>query len=274
MNDHRTIIEADRLTPLTLSELWRYRELFLILAWRTIIVRYKQTFFGVVWALIRPVATMVIFSVLFGRIAGLPGLPGVPYPILVFSGVLVWQFFAGMISAGGDALVGNRGLVTKVYFPRVVIPVSALVVCMIDFLLAAAVFFVLYAVFCPGAFSWRLLWLPPALLPLILTALGIVLFFSAMNVRYRDFRHIIPFLLQLGLFITPVGFSGAVIPERWQVVARLNPVYGVVGMVRWSLFGAELDPAAAGISLFWALLLPVIGIRVFRWQEKSFSDYI
>ena len=274
MNKERTIIEAGRLAPLKISELWRYRELFLMLAWRGIAVRYKQTFFGVLWALVRPLSTMLVFSVIFGKVARLSGIPGIPYPVLVFSGVLVWQFFSGVVSSGCNTLVGNRGLITKVYFPRIIVPVAGVMVCAVDFLLASAVFSVMYCWLCRSAASWRLALLPAGLLMLLLCALGLVLFLSALNVRYRDFHHVVPFLLQLGLFVSPVGFSGDVIPQTWRLAAWLNPLYGVIGMIRWSLFGVPVEFGALLAAVLETLVLLVVGFAVFRQQEKSFSDYI
>ena len=270
-----TIIESGRTVPLSWRELWRYRELFWMLAWRNIVVRYKQTALGMFWALGRPLATIAAFSVLFHRIAKLPGVPGVPYPMLVFSGVMLWQLFSGMVSGGCETLVANRGLVTKVYFPRIIIPFSGLVVCMVDFLLTLAVFAGAYAIWCRSVFAWRMILFPLVLLPLLLCAFGLVLFFAALNVRYRDFRHIVPFLLQLGLFVSPVGFSGAVIPAGvWRIVAGLNPIYGVIGVARWSLFGVAVEPSAAVSAVLVSLAVFVIGFSVFRYEEKSFSDYI
>ena len=269
-----TIIESNRAAPLTPGELWRYRELFMMLAWRNIIVRYKQTVLGVTWALARPLTTMAAFSVIFHRVAKLSGIPGVPYPVLVFSGVLLWQFFSGMVSTGCDALVGNRGLVTKVYFPRVIIPVAGVIVCAVDFLLALIVFVGVYAIWCGGVFSWRAALFPLTLLPLVMCALGIVLGLSALNVCYRDFRHIVPFILQLGLFVSPVGFAGTRIPGVWRMLAQLNPLYGIIGLARWSLFGAELEPIAVLIAAVESLLCLTIGFMIFRRQEKGFSDYI
>ena len=268
------IIEAGKVAPLTARELWRYRELFMMLAWRNIIVRYKQTVLGVIWALARPLATMAAFSVIFHRVAKLGGVSGVPYPMLVFSGVLLWQFFAGMVSTGCDALVGNRGLVTKVYFPRVIIPVSGVIVCVVDFLLALIVFVGAYAIWCRGVLSWRAALFPLVLLPLVMCALGVVLGLSALNVHYRDFRHVVPFLLQLGLFVSPIGFVGTAIPGTWRVLAQLNPLYGIIGMARWSLFGAAVEPVAAAVAVVESLLCLTLGFLIFRSQEKGFSDYI
>ena len=269
-----TVIEAGRAAPLTFRELWNYRELFLMLAWRNIIVRYKQTALGVMWALARPLATMAAFSVIFHRVAKLASVPGVPYPVLVFSGVLLWQFFAGMVANGCDALVGNRGLVTKVYFPRVIIPVSGVMVCVVDFLLALVDFAGAYVGFCRGVCSWRTALFPLTLLPLIMCALGIVLGLSALNVRYRDFRHIVPFLLQLGLFVSPVGFAGGAIPDAWRTPAVLNPLYGIIGLARWSLFNVPVEPGAVLVAVAESVLCLIVGFLIFRRQEKGFSDYI
>jgi len=275
MNKVYTIIESGRTAPFSLREIWRYRELFWMLAWRNIIVRYKQTTLGILWALGRPLAAMVAFSVLFHRIAKLPGVTGVPYPMLVFSGVLIWQCFSGMVSSGCESLVANRGLVTKVYFPRVIIPVSGVIVCLVDFLLTLAVFAAGYGIWCRGVLSWKVLLFPFTLLPMVLCALGLVFFFSAVNVRYRDFRHVVPFLLQLGLFVSPVGFAGAAIPAgMWRIVAAVNPLYGVIGMARWTLFGIAVEPWAALAAAVESLVIFGIGFAVFRQQEKGFSDYI
>ena len=245
-----------------------------MLAWRNIAVRYRQTFLGVIWALARPVATMIAFSVIFGRIAGLSGIPGAPYPMMVFSGVVLWQFFSGMVSGGCGVLVGNRGLITKVYFPRIIIPVAGIMVCAVDFLLASAVFVAMYGWFCHGMISWRLAFLPLAVALLMPYALGVVLMLSALNVRYRDFHHMIPFLLQLGLFISPVGFVGSAIPAPWRTAAWINPLYGVIGFARWSLFGFPVEFGALVAALLEGGLLFGFGLWVFRRQEKSFSDYI
>ena len=270
-----TIIESGSIGTLSWREIWRYRELFWMLAWRNIVVRYKQTVFGLLWALGRPLATMAAFSVIFHRIAGLRGVSDVPYPMLVFSGVLIWQCFSGMVSAGGEALVANRGLVTKVYFPRVIIPVSGVIVCLVDFLLTLIVFAAAYCVWCRGVFSLRTALFPLTLLPMVLCALGLIFFFSALNVRYRDFCHVVPFLLQLGLFVSPVGYASAAIPVgAWRIAAALNPLYGVIGMARWSLFGIAIEPWAALTACVESLLVFFIGFVVFRKQEKGFSDYI
>lgn len=274
MKRARITIRAGKLPALSFGELWRYRELFVMLAWRNIAVRYRQTFLGVMWALVRPLSTMLAFSVIFGRIAKLSGIPGVPYPILVFSGVILWQFFSGMVSGGCGVLVGNRGLVTKVYFPRIIIPVSGVMVNAVDFLLAALVFAILYGWLCPTALSWRLALFPLTFVVLIPYALGLILLLSALNVRYRDFHHMVPFLLQLGLFVSPVGFSGSAIPEVWRIPNWFNPLYGIIGFARWSLFGSPIERGALIVALLLSCAVFAVGFVVFRHQERSFSDYI
>ena len=274
MNSRTTIIEAGKLPPLSLRELWRYRGLFLMLAWRNIAVRYKQTFLGVLWALAQPLATMIAFSVIFGRIAKLGGVKGVPYPLVVFSGVLVWQYFASIVTGGGESLLANRRFLTKIYFPRVILPLFGILVNTVDMLLGAAVFFILYFVKCPEFASWRLALLPCAFVPLILCAAGVGLGISALSVRWRDLRNAVPFLLRIGLFVSPVGFAASAIPASWHTVAMLNPVYGAIGAIRWMCFKAPVEPPALAISFAESLAVFLIGLALFRSQEKDFADYI
>ena len=274
MDSRTTIIEAEKLPPLSPHELWRYRGLFLMLAWRNIAVRYKQTVLGVLWALAQPLATMIAFSVVFGRIAKLGGVSGVPYPLVVFSGVLVWQYFAAIVTGGGDSLLANRRFLTKIYFPRVILPLFGILVNTVDLLLGAAVFFILYFIKCPGFASWRLALLPLAFVPLIFCAAGAGMFVAAVNVRYRDFRNLVPFLLRIGLFVSPVGFAASAIPGPWRTAAMFNPVYGVIGAVRWMCFGASVEPWALAVSFFESLAMFLIGFALFRLQEKDFADYI
>ena len=245
-----------------------------MLAWRNIVVRYKQTFLGVAWALAQPLATMIAFSVVFGRIAKLGGVEGVPYPLLVFSGVLTWQFFAAIVSGGGESLLANRRFLTKIYFPRVILPLFGILVNSVDLLLGAAVFFLLYFLKCPQCASWRLPLLPLAFLPLILCAAGLGMAIAGLSVRYRDLRNAVPFLLRIGLFVSPVGFAASAIPASWRGFAMFNPVYGVIGTVRWMCFGVPVEPAALAISAVESLAVFGVGFAIFRSSEKDFADYI
>ena len=274
MNSRTTIVEAGKVPSLSLRELWRYRSLFLMLAWRNIAVRYKQTFLGVTWVLAQPLATMIAFSVVFGRIAKLGGVAGVPYPLLVFSGVLTWQFFSAIVTGSGESLLANRRFLTKIYFPRVILPLFGIMVNAVDLLLGGVVFFILYFLKCPKCASWRLLLLPTAFLPLVLCAAGLGMGIAALSVRYRDLRSAVPFLLRIGLFVSPVGFAASAIPAAWRTAAMLNPVYGMIGAVRWMCFGVPVEPAALAISAVESLAVFGIGLAVFRSREKEFADYI
>ena len=274
MDRQPTIIEAGKLPPLSLGELWRYRSLLLMLAWRNIVVRYKQTFLGVMWVLAQPLATMIAFSVIFGRIAKLGGIAGVPYPLVVFSGVLAWQFFSSIVTGGGESLLANRRFLTKIYFPRVILPLFGVLVNTVDLLLGAAVFFIFYFVKCPECASWRLLLLPLAYIPLILCGAGVGMGISALSVRYRDLRNAVPFLLRIGLFVSPVGFAASAIPASWHAAAMLNPIYGAIGAIRWMCFGAPVEPLALALSAAESLAVFLIGLWLFRANEKDFADYI
>jgi lipopolysaccharide transport system permease protein len=268
------IIEAGRTEAQYWRDLWRYRELFYFLAWRDILVRYKQTAIGVVWALLRPLLTMVIFTVVFGRIAKMPS-NGVPYPILVFAAMLPWQFFSTALSEASGSLVGNANLISKVYFPRLIIPAGAVITSMVDFLISFSLLIVLmiWYRFMP---DWRILTLPGLTLIAFLAALGPGLYLTALNVKYRDFRYVIPFIVQFGLFISPVGFSSSVIPERWRLLYSLNPMVGVIDGFRWAIC-----PTAAGVYLSGFLLSMAVvvfmlwlGIWYFRKTERTFADVI
>src|ERR1700732_2394314 len=227
------LIEPGRAEKNYWGDLWRYRELFYILAWRDISVRYKQTALGVIWAILRPFLAMIIFTVVFGRIAKMPS-HGVPYPILVFAAMLPWQFFANALSEASNSLVANTNLISKVYFPRLIIPAGAVITSFVDFLISATLLGVLmiWFHFMP---DWRLLTLPLFTLMAFLAALGPGLFLTALNVKYRDFRYVIPFVVQFGLFISPVGFSSDVIPMNWRLLYSLNPIVGVIDGFRWAI---------------------------------------
>jgi len=267
------VIEAGRTERHYWRDLWKYRELFLFLAWRDILVRYKQTVIGVAWSVLRPVLTMVVFTVVFGRIAKLPS-DGVPYPILVFSAMLPWHFFASAVSEGSNSLIENANMISKVYFPRLIVPASAVVVSFIDFLISLALLALLMAwyQFTPGP---RVFLLPAFLLLAILVCMGLTLLLAAMNVRYRDFRYVVPFLIQFGLFISPVGFSLSVIPEHWRWLYSLNPMVGVIEGFRWSLLpDYAVDPRTLLSSVLISTIVLVAGAIYFRKTERSFADVI
>jgi lipopolysaccharide transport system permease protein len=256
------------------SDLWRYRELFYILAWRDISVRYKQTAIGVLWAILRPFLAMVIFTVIFGRIAKMPS-NGIPYPILVFTAMLPWQFFANSLSEASNSLVVNNSLISKVYFPRLIIPAGAVITGLVDLMISAVLLAVLMAWFrfMP---DWRLVTLPFFTLMAFLAALGPGLFLTALNVKYRDFRYVIPFVVQFGLFISPVGFSSDVIPHQWRLIYSLNPVVGVIDGFRWAICGGAADIYLPGfiLSLIVITFFLWLGIWYFRKTEKTFADVI
>lgn len=277
MNDHgqaELVIEAGRTERQYWQDLWRYRELFYFLAWRDILVRYKQTIIGVLWALIRPFLTMVVFTIVFGNIAKLPS-GGVPYPILVFSAMLPWQFFANALSECSNSLVANANLISKIYFPRLIVPASAIIVSFVDFLVSGMILVALMAWynFVP---SWRIVTLPLFILIAFAASMGVGLWLAALNVKYRDFRYIVPFLVQFGLYISPVGFSSTVVPPQWRLLYSLNPMVGVIDGFRWAILGGEAKIYWPGfsVSLGLAALLFVSGIWYFRKTERTFADVI
>lgn len=268
------VIEAGRAERHYWADLWRYRQLFYFLAWRDILVRYKQTAIGVLWALIRPLLTIVVFTVVFGRLAKLPS-DGVPYPVLVCAAMLPWQFFASAFAEVGNSLVGNANLLTKIYFPRLLVPASTVVVAFVDFLLSVVILVGLmswYGLF-PG---WRAVLFPVFVLVAAAAALGTGLWIAALNVKYRDFRYVVPFVLQLGLFISPVGFSSSVVPDKWRLLYSLNPMVGVIDGFRWSLLGEQATLYLPGFALSMILvaLLLSSGIAYFRRTERTFADVI
>jgi lipopolysaccharide transport system permease protein len=269
------VIEPGRAEKNYWTDLWRYRELFYILAWRDISVRYKQTAIGVIWAILRPLLTMVIFTIVFGRLAKMPS-NGIPYPILVFAAMLPWQFFATSLSEASLSMVINTNLVSKVYFPRLIIPAGAVITSMVDLLVSAVLlaFLMIGFHFLP---DWRILTLPFLTLLAFLAALGPGLLLTALNVKYRDFRHLIPFIVQFGLFLSPVGFSIDVIPEQWRLIYSLNPMVGVIDGFRWAICRGgtgEFYLQGFVLSLIVILLFLCIGIWYFRKTEKGFADVI
>ncbi|MGR3274490.1 ABC transporter permease [Acaryochloris marina NIES-2412] len=268
------IIEAGRTERQYWQDLWRYRELFYFLAWRDILVRYKQTFIGILWAVIRPFLTMVVFTVVFGRLAKLPS-EGVPYPILVFSAMLPWQFFANALAECSSSLITNANLLSKVYFPRLIVPTSAVIVSFVDFLISGMVLLGLMAWynFVP---SWQILTLPLFILIAFLAAMGAGLWLAALNVQYRDFRYIVPFIVQFGLYVSPVGFSSSIVPEQWKLWYSLNPMVGVIDGFRWAILGQNTQflTYEFAISLSLVFLLLITGISYFRKMERTFADVI
>lgn len=256
-------------------DLWRYRELFYILAWRDIAVRYKQTVIGVVWAILQPFVTMIVFTLVFGRLAKLPSEGDAPYALMVFAGLLPWQLFAGMFAGAAGSLIGNVNLISKVYFPRLMVPTARGAVSFVDFLIGLVIFFVLMAWyhFPP---SWQIFALPLFLIMAILAAIGPGLWAASLNVKYRDFVFIVPFVVQIGQFVSPVGFSSEVVPDQWLLLYSLNPMVGVIDGFRWALLGGESQIYLPGFLLSWAVIIFFLwlGLRRFRKMERTFADII
>ena len=273
-SNHELVIEAGRAERQYWKDLWRYRELFYFLAWRDILVRYKQTAIGMAWALIRPFLTMVVFTVVFGNLAKLPS-EGVPYPILVFAALLPWQFFSTALAECSNSLVSNANLISKVYFPRLIVPISAVIVSFVDFMVSGMILLGLMAWynFVP---SWRILTLPLFIGIAFAASIGVGLWLAALNVEYRDFRYIVPFIVQFGLYISPVGFSSNRVPEQWRLLYSLNPMVGVIDGFRWAILGGTSKIYMPGFMLSVGLVffLLVSGIWYFRKMERTFADVI
>lgn len=272
---HYLRIEAGRTEAQYWKDIWRYRELFYFLAWRDILVRYKQTFIGIAWALVRPFLTMVVFTIVFGRIAQLPTDGDAPYPILVFAAMLPWQFFASALSECSNSLISNANLISKVYFPRLVVPTSAVIVSFVDFLISGMILLGLmtWYNFVP---SWRIILLPIFILIAFAAAMGAGLWLAALNVKYRDFRYIVPFIVQFGLYISPVGFSSNVVPQQWRLLYSLNPMVGVIDGFRWAVLGDGAEPYWTGFAVSTALVIFLLftGVSYFRNMERTFADVI
>jgi len=267
-------IEAGKSERHYWMDLWRYRELFYILAWRDIAVRYKQTIIGLLWAIIRPLLTMIIFVVVFGKIAKLPS-EGIPYPIFVFAALLPWTFFANAFADASNSLISNSNLISKVYFPRLIIPAASVIVSAVDFMISFIILLALMAWYhyLP---SWYLLTLPLFLLLGFFASLGAGLFVASLNVKYRDFRFIIPFIVQLGLYISPVGFSSTIVPEQYQLFYYLNPMVAVIDGFRWAISGGNtaFNTTELSISISVITLFFLVGVIYFRKIEKTFVDVI
>ena len=268
------IIEAGRTEKQYWKDLWSYRELFYFLAWRDILVRYKQTAIGIAWALIQPFLTMIVFTVVFGQLAKLPN-QGVPYPILVFAAMLPWQFFANSLSGCSNSLISNANLISKVYFPRLIVPASAVIVSFVDFMISGMILLALmiWYNFVP---SWRILTLPMFMAIAFAAAMGGGLWLAALNVKYRDFRYIVPFIVQFGLYMSPVGFSSSIVPKEWRLLYSLNPMVGVIDGFRWAILKGNVQIYWPGfiLSLGLVILLFASGIWYFRKTERTFADVI
>ena len=272
-HQHVTVMEPPRgWRMLDWRELWAYRELLWVLTTRDIKVRYKQTVLGAAWAIIRPFLTMVIFSVVFGQLAKMPS-DGFPYPVFVYAALLPWTFFSGAISTSGQSLVGSANLVSKVYFPRLIIPLSSVSAGLVDLMISTGILLLLMLWYGVG-WSWQLLAAPLLLVALIFTALGIGTLLSALTVAYRDFTHLTPFLVQLWMYITPVIFPVSLVPERWQWLLYLNPMTGLVEGFRSAFLGKPFDLAGIGISLVIAVAILVVGVAYFEKVERRFADII
>ncbi len=256
-------------------DIWEYRGLLYFLAWRDILVRYKQTMIGIAWSLLNPLFFMVVFTVIFERVGRFPSEGSTPYPILVFSALLPWQLFSSALTQCSKSLVENRHMVSKIYFPRVIVPLSAVVVSLVDFCISSSLLVVMMLIYRwnPG---WQIIFLPLFLLLAILAALSIGVWLSAINVKYRDFQYITPFMVQIGLFLSPVGFTSSVIPEQWRLLYSLNPMVGVIDGFRWCLLGGEADIYFPGLVLAVVLTLATLwfGIKYFRTTERTFADFI
>lgn len=271
---HTLEIEAGRTERHYWKDLWRYRELFYFLAWRDIVVRYKQTAIGISWAWLRPFLMMVVFTIVFGKLAKLPS-QNVPYPILVLAGVLPWQLFSTAFSEAGSSLISNANLISKVYFPRLIVPTSSVIVSFVDFLISGIILAALMLWY--GYFpSWRIFTLPLFIGIAFMAAMGAGLWIAALNVKYRDFRYVVPFVIQLGMYISPVGFSSSVIPEQWRALYSINPMVGVIDGFRWAILRGSSDIYWPGfmLSLVLILIVFVTGIRYFRETERTFADVI
>ncbi len=272
---YELVLEAGRSEKHYWLDLWRYRELFSVLAWRDVSVRYKQTVIGVAWAVVRPFVTMIVFTVVFNRIAQLPSDGTTPYSLMVFAGMLPWTFFSTALADASNSLVANSNLISKVYFPRLIVPAATVVVAFVDFLISfsSLLLLMLWYQFMPG---WQIICLPLFVALAFLASLGPSLWITSLNVKYRDFRYIIPFIVQFGLYISPVGFSSSVVPEQWRFLYSLNPIVGIIDGFRWCILGGNSPIywpgflASIGVTVFFLWF----GIRQFRKMERSFADLV
>lgn len=267
------IIEAGRSERNYWKDIWRYRELFYILSWRDIKVRYKQTVIGAAWSIVRPVLTTIIFTIVFSRVAKLGYSGAAPYALMVYAGMLPWQFFSNALTEASNSLIGNTNLISKVYFPRLIVPASSVITSMVDFAISFGILLVMLVIyqFMPPV---QILLLPLFIILAFLAAFGTGLYITALNVKYRDFRYIIPFIVQFGLYITPVGFASSNIPSKWRLLYSLNPMVGIIDGFRWCILGDDMYWPGFLVSTAVIMFFLWLGIWYFRRTEKSFADNI
>jgi lipopolysaccharide transport system permease protein len=268
-------IEAGQSEKNYWKDIWRYRELFYILSWRDLKVRYKQTLIGVAWSVIRPFITMIIFTVIFGYFAKMPSQGTAPYAIMVFAGLLPWFFFSNSLTDASNSLVGNTNLISKVYFPRLIVPASSIITSLVDFFISFILLLILM-LFYKYIPSWHIIFMPFFLILALGVSFGLGLWLTTMNVKYRDFRYIVPFIVQLGLYISPVGFNSSIVPEKWKLLYAFNPMVAVIDGFRWCIIGGEIMTLANELFLSIGIIILTIwySIRHFRKMEKAFADYI
>jgi lipopolysaccharide transport system permease protein len=273
-NNFNLVIEAGKTEGQYWKDIWHYRELFYFLSWRDILVRYKQTAIGVAWSVIRPLLTMIVFTIVFGKLAKLPS-EGVPYPILIYTALLPWQFFSNSLSESSNSLTANSNLLSKIYFPRLILPASAVIVGILDFLISFVILIglMIWFQFIP---QWRIVTLPIFLVLALVSSLGFGLWLAALNVKYRDFRYIVPFIVQFGLYISPIGFSSNIVPEKWRLLYSINPMVGVIDGFRWAILGNNITLYWPGFILCIVLNIGVFltGLWYFRKTERVFADII
>ena len=269
------VIEAGRVEKQYWKDVWRYRQLFYFLAWRDLLVRYKQTVIGVAWAVLRPLLTMVVFTVVFGKLARLPSEGNAPYSILVYAAMLPWQFFSTSLTESSNSLILNANLVSKIYFPRLIVPAGSVITSFVDFVIS---FTILVAIMAWYQYwpDWRVLFLPLFVVVALGAAIGTGLWLCALNVEYRDFRYIVPFIAQFGLYVSPVGFSSSIIPEKWRLLYSLNPMVGVIDGFRWALLRGKAPVYGPGLaaSVTVTAMLCASGTWYFRKMERTFADVI
>jgi len=274
MQDYDLIIKPKQKSSDYFVDILRFKDLLFLLTWRDVLVRYKQTVIGLLWALIRPVLTMVVFTVVFGKIANLPNDTAAPYAILVFTALLPWQFFANGFTSCGNSLVAGAGMLSKIYFPRLILPISSILTALVDFAISFAILaaLMIYYGFMP---SGNIVFLPLFIILTFFTVFSTGVLIAALNVEYRDFKHIIPFIVQFGLYISPVGFSSSIVPEKYQLLYSLNPMVGIIDGFRWSILGTDtLNVQSLAISTTMTVILLVVSLKIFRNLERTFADKI